>query len=172
MYNSVVPNRNVARFASMPFREERRSPGMDKLAHPRAVAVPSIAAESGSKARMSEHMDVRVRAGPLAARSTGTLRCARSAAEHRVRRLAFFAPFWAMPKRGPLARTASGKWNGRVHKIIRRGITRSFSGAPFGPFAARMFASASCLRSPAFRNDEHQNGYNARVIKTLFGSST
>ena len=44
---------------------------MDGLAHPGAVAVPSIAAESGSKARMSEHTDVRVRAGPLSARSAG-----------------------------------------------------------------------------------------------------
>ena len=34
-------------------------------------AVPSIAAGSGSKARMSEHTEVRVRAGPLSARSTG-----------------------------------------------------------------------------------------------------
>jgi hypothetical protein len=31
---------------------------MDGLAHPGAVAVPSIAAESGSKARTSEHRDV------------------------------------------------------------------------------------------------------------------
>ena len=44
---------------------------MDELAHPGAVAVPSIAAESGSKARMFEHTDVRVRAGPLEARSAG-----------------------------------------------------------------------------------------------------
>jgi hypothetical protein len=29
-------------------------------------------------------------------------------------------------------------------------ITRRIRGSPFGPFAARMFASASCLRSPAF----------------------
>jgi hypothetical protein len=34
---------------------------------------PSIAAASGSKARMSEHKDVRVRAGPLGARSAGQL---------------------------------------------------------------------------------------------------
>ncbi|MBS0383033.1 MAG: hypothetical protein JSR56_11435 [Proteobacteria bacterium] len=32
---------------------------------------PSIAAASGSKARMSEHTDVRVRAGPLGARGAG-----------------------------------------------------------------------------------------------------
>jgi hypothetical protein len=38
---------------------------------PAPFAVPSIAAECGSKARLSEHMDVRVRAGPLAARSAG-----------------------------------------------------------------------------------------------------
>ena len=38
---------------------------------PAPFAVPSIAAESGSKARLSEHTDVRVRAGPLAARSAG-----------------------------------------------------------------------------------------------------
>jgi hypothetical protein len=31
---------------------------MDELAHPGAVAVPSIAAESGSKARLFEHTDV------------------------------------------------------------------------------------------------------------------
>jgi hypothetical protein len=37
-------------------------------------AVPSIAAESGSKARLSEHTDVRVRAGPLEARSAGASR--------------------------------------------------------------------------------------------------
>ena len=59
-------------FASLRYyTQERRSPGMDELAHPGAVAVPSIAAESGSKARMFEHRDVRVRAGPLAARSAG-----------------------------------------------------------------------------------------------------
>ncbi len=32
----------------------------------------------------------------------------------------------------------------------RRWITRRSCGLPFGPFAPRMFASASCLRSPAF----------------------
>ena len=35
---------------------------------------PSIAAPSGSKARMFEHMDVQVRAGPLGARSAGKSR--------------------------------------------------------------------------------------------------
>ena len=37
----------------------------------RRCMTPSIAAPSGSKARMSEHRDVRVRAGPLGARSAG-----------------------------------------------------------------------------------------------------
>src|SRR5438445_6544431 len=32
----------------------------------------------------------------------------------------------------------------------RHWITRRVRGSPFGPSAARMFASASCLRSPAF----------------------
>jgi hypothetical protein len=123
MYNSVVPDRNVVRFASIPFKRERRSPGMDGLAHPGAVAVPSIAAESGSKARMSEHTDVQVRAGPLLARSTGTLRCARSAAEHRVRRQTRFWLLFARAKSNPggaAARmlwsvwTASGKANGHT----------------------------------------------------------
>jgi hypothetical protein len=40
----------------------------------RPCTTPSIAAASGSKARMFEHRDVRVRAGPLAARSAGELR--------------------------------------------------------------------------------------------------
>jgi hypothetical protein len=40
----------------------------------RPCATPSIAAPSGSKARMFEHRDVRVRAGPLGARSAGKFR--------------------------------------------------------------------------------------------------
>ena len=40
----------------------------------RPCTTPSIAAPSGSKARMFEHRDVRVRAGPLGARSTGAFR--------------------------------------------------------------------------------------------------
>gem|GEM_PF-1996449 len=43
-------------------------------AFPRPCATPSIAAPSGSKARMFEHKDVRVRAGPPGARSAGKLR--------------------------------------------------------------------------------------------------
>ncbi len=40
----------------------------------RLCTTPSIAAPSGSKARMFEHRDVRVRAGPLGARSAGKFR--------------------------------------------------------------------------------------------------
>src|SRR5574337_1935798 len=40
----------------------------------RPCTTPSIAAPSGSKARMFEHRDVRVRAGPLGVRSTGKFR--------------------------------------------------------------------------------------------------
>jgi hypothetical protein len=39
-------------------KAEQGNPGMDGLSHPGAVAVPSLAAESGSKARMFEHTDV------------------------------------------------------------------------------------------------------------------
>jgi len=45
--------------------------GSEAQLFPRLCTTPSIAATSGSKARMSEHKDVRVRAGPLGARSAG-----------------------------------------------------------------------------------------------------
>ncbi len=54
----------------------QRSEPFDKLrtGFPAPCMTPSIAAPSGSKARMSEHRDVRVRAGPLGARSAGQWR--------------------------------------------------------------------------------------------------
>src|SRR6185437_6297416 len=45
--------------------------GAEVKPFPRPCATPSIAAPSGSKARMSEHRDVRVRAGPLGAKCDG-----------------------------------------------------------------------------------------------------
>jgi len=37
-----------------------------------------------------------------------------------------------------------------VARKAKSWITNCVCSLPFGPFAARMFASASCLRSPAF----------------------
>jgi hypothetical protein len=59
-------------------------------------------------------------------------------------------PFFAQAKK--VTRLPAGRVEALLFRKRRRRswITRDSCRVPFGPFAARMFAPASCLRSPAF----------------------
>jgi len=80
-------------------------------------------------------------------------------------------PFWllfgAMPKSNPLARRASGSSSSRKKTTARNWIMRGSCRAPCGPFAARMFATASCLRSPAFAGMTSERNYSNPDLKTV-----
>jgi hypothetical protein len=59
-------------------------------------------------------------------------------------------PFFAQAKK--VTRSPAGRVEALHFRKSRRRswITRDSCRVPFGPFATRMFAPASCLRSPAF----------------------
>ena len=116
----------------------------------------------GARARCARvrcaHMDVRS-ANPVARSRTWRAGCPEGA----LLGVCFFRlPFFAQAKKGDsLARRASesfalqkgikmdSRLRGNDGGEGRRWIIRDSCRVPFGPFATRMFATASCLRSPA-----------------------